>query len=321
MKIKLTRAKFRKVKCPIPSFFQLLFATETFAMGVNMPARTVVFDSIRKYDGNNFRILYPTEYIQMAGRAGRRGHDTTGTVIVMCRCDVPHFNDLKPMMCGEPQTLESKFKVTYSMLLNLRRVNESVTVEAMMRKSFKESPLASQEATYNSVLRKIERELSNLPALTEMQSKLSIFYHEAIDYLEDVKFLNPYLFDSKKTAKNLTDGRVLLISYANHYNKLAVLLQIVHNKNSSQFKVLILKDADASNSVSVADFKSPQIYEKWCEIIGLTQRNIFVPGNNPLHDVVTLSAWHILHITKCQIKVDCSLVLADWEKRQISRFK
>ncbi|GAB1863836.1 Helicase SKI2W [Camponotus japonicus] len=299
---------------------KLLFATETFAMGVNMPARTVVFDSIRKYDGNNFRILYPTEYIQMAGRAGRRGHDTTGTVIVMCRYDIPHFNDLKPMMCGEPQTLESKFKVTYSMLLNLRRVNESVTVEAMMRKSFKESPLASQEATYNSELRKVERELSNLPILTEIQKKLSMFYQVAVDYLEDVKFLNPYLFESKKSAKAMTEGRVLSISYANHYNKLGLLLQVMHHKSSTQYRVLILKDADASNS-EAAEFKSPQIYEKWCEIIGLTKKRLFVPSTNASHEVVTLYSWHILKITKCQIKIDCSLVLNDWEKRQISRFK
>ncbi|XP_070172313.1 superkiller complex protein 2 isoform X2 [Polyergus mexicanus] len=299
---------------------KLLFATETFAMGVNMPARTVVFDSIRKYDGNNFRILHPTEYIQMAGRAGRRGHDTTGTVIVMCRYDVPHFNDLKPMMCGEPQTLESKFKVTYSMLLNLRRVNESVTVEAMMRKSFKESPLASQEATYNSELRKIERELSNLPTFTEMQKKLSTFYHVAVDYLEDVKFLNPYLFESKKLAKALTEGRILLISYANHYNKLGLLLQVMHYKTFTQYKVLVLKDADTSNS-EAAEFKNSQIYEKWCEIISLTKKKIFVPSTNTSHEIVTLYSWHILKITKCQIKVDCSLVLNDWEKRQISRFK
>ncbi|KAL0131489.1 hypothetical protein PUN28_002783 [Cardiocondyla obscurior] len=298
---------------------KLLFATETFAMGVNMPARTVVFDSIRKYDGNNFRTLYPTEYIQMAGRAGRRGHDTTGTVIVMCRHDVPHFNDLKPMMCGEPQTLESKFKVTYSMLLNLRRVNESVTVEAMMRKSFKESPLALQEATYNNELRNIERELLNLPPLTEMQKKLSTFYHDAIDYLEDVKFLNSYLFDSKKTAKNLTEGRILLISYMNHYNKLALLLQVQYFK-FPQYKVLILKDTNTSIS-EVPEFKSPQIFEKWCEIISLTKKEIFVPSINPSHEVVTIFPWHILKITNCKIKIDFSLILNDWEKRQISRFK
>ncbi|XP_076346793.1 superkiller complex helicase subunit twister isoform X2 [Tachypleus tridentatus] len=77
---------------------KLLFATETFAMGVNMPARTVVFDSIRKHDGKAFRDLLPSEYIQMAGRAGRRGLDTTGTVIILCKGDVPEMSDLYKMM-------------------------------------------------------------------------------------------------------------------------------------------------------------------------------------------------------------------------------
>lgn len=54
---------------------KILFATETFAMGVNMPARTVVFNSTRKHDGRDFRDLLPGEYTQMAGRAGRRGLD------------------------------------------------------------------------------------------------------------------------------------------------------------------------------------------------------------------------------------------------------
>ncbi|CAG5116731.1 unnamed protein product, partial [Candidula unifasciata] len=77
---------------------KILFATETFAMGVNMPARTVIFDSIRKHDGINFRNLLPGEYIQMAGRAGRRGLDTTGTVILLCKGDVPEMSELHQMM-------------------------------------------------------------------------------------------------------------------------------------------------------------------------------------------------------------------------------
>lgn len=77
---------------------QVLFATETFAMGVNMPARTVVFDSMRKHDGNAFRDLLPGEYVQMAGRAGRRGLDPTGTVILLCKGRVPEMVDLHRMM-------------------------------------------------------------------------------------------------------------------------------------------------------------------------------------------------------------------------------
>lgn len=63
---------------------KVLFATETFAMGVNMPARTVVFSGTRKHDGRNFRDLLAGEYTQMSGRAGRRGLDKTGVVIIVC---------------------------------------------------------------------------------------------------------------------------------------------------------------------------------------------------------------------------------------------
>jgi antiviral helicase SKI2 len=80
--------------------FQFLFATETFAMGVNMPARTVVFDSTRKFDGMEVRSLLPAEYIQMAGRAGRRGLDPTGTVLILCKNDLPTESDLRNMMLG-----------------------------------------------------------------------------------------------------------------------------------------------------------------------------------------------------------------------------
>ena len=63
-----------------------------------MPARTVVFDTIRKHDGTQMRSLLPGEYIQMAGRAGRRGLDTTGTCIILVKGDVPEMSELHSMM-------------------------------------------------------------------------------------------------------------------------------------------------------------------------------------------------------------------------------
>ena len=59
-----------------------------------MPARTVVFDNIKKHDGKQFRTLRPAEYIQMAGRAGRRGLDSTGTVIILCKNEVFEMSEL-----------------------------------------------------------------------------------------------------------------------------------------------------------------------------------------------------------------------------------
>ena len=81
---------------------KILFATETFAMGVNMPARTVVFDSTRKHDGTNFRDLLPGEYIQMAGRAGRRGLDTTGRTALINTYTVLHQYMSGPLCVTQP---------------------------------------------------------------------------------------------------------------------------------------------------------------------------------------------------------------------------
>lgn len=68
--------------------------------------------------------MLPGEYIQMAGRAGRRGLDKIGTVIVMCRDEIPEESDLKHVIVGKPTRLESQFRLTYTMILHLLRIEE-----------------------------------------------------------------------------------------------------------------------------------------------------------------------------------------------------
>lgn len=118
---------------------KVLFATETFAMGLNLPTRTVVFSGYRKHDGHSFRDLYPGEYTQMAGRAGRRGLDTVGSVIIVPPGggEAPPVADLQRMILGEPQKLRSQFRLTYNMILNLLRV-EALKIEEMIKRSFSE---------------------------------------------------------------------------------------------------------------------------------------------------------------------------------------
>ncbi|CAM9658261.1 unnamed protein product, partial [Discosporangium mesarthrocarpum] len=116
---------------------KVLFATETFAMGVNMPARTVIFNGTRKHDGKDFRDLLPGEYTQMAGRAGRRGLDKVGTVIITCWSEPPVLTNLKTMLTGSATMLESQFRLKWNMILNLLRV-EDMSVEDMMKRSFSE---------------------------------------------------------------------------------------------------------------------------------------------------------------------------------------
>lgn len=134
---------------------KVLFATETFAMGVNMPARTVVFNALTKHDGQSQRELLPGEYTQMSGRAGRRGLDKVGTVIIACWHEVPEVSItitfsslrllnvaqagiLKRIILGKATKLESQFRLTYNMILNLLRV-EDFKVEDMIKRSFSES--------------------------------------------------------------------------------------------------------------------------------------------------------------------------------------
>ncbi|KEG12808.1 putative RNA helicase [Trypanosoma grayi] len=113
---------------------KVLFSTETFSMGLNMPARTVVFTSVKKFDGEANRYLTGGEYIQMSGRAGRRGLDRVGVVIAMVD-EAVEPETLKKLTGGGADVLNSSFHLTYNMVLNLLRV-EDVDPEFMMRRSF-----------------------------------------------------------------------------------------------------------------------------------------------------------------------------------------
>lgn len=182
---------------------KLLFATETFAMGVNMPAKTVIFDSHRKFDGSESRLLRAAEYeiflflfthisnllilnrhryTQMAGRAGRRGKDREGTVILICKGEVPPESELRMMILGRPLRLDSKFRLTYAMILNLLRV-ESVTVEDMMSHSFLEFDSRTKIPENQAKLKAAETEISNMQEIGEHMQPFCQFYDIASEYI------------------------------------------------------------------------------------------------------------------------------------------
>lgn len=100
---------------------QLLFATETFSLGINMPARTVVFASLRKFDGVGFSTLKVREYQQMAGRAGRQGLDARGLVISILEDDRVTPRDIQRLTGNDVEPILSRFNLSYSTLINLHR--------------------------------------------------------------------------------------------------------------------------------------------------------------------------------------------------------
>ena len=117
-----------------------LFATETFSMGLNMPAKTVVFTNVQKFDGTTSRWISSGEYIQMSGRAGRRGLDDRGVVILMVD-EKMEPEIAKAMLRGDPDRLDSAFHLGDNMILNLLRV-EGISPEYMLERCFKQYQLS-----------------------------------------------------------------------------------------------------------------------------------------------------------------------------------
>ncbi|MCJ1390455.1 ATP-dependent RNA helicase mtr4 [Xylographa bjoerkii] len=113
---------------------KVLFATETFSIGLNMPAKTVVFTSVRKFDGVSQRWVTPSEFVQMSGRAGRRGLDDRGIVIMMID-EKMEPSVAKEIVRGEQDKLNSAFYLGYNMILNLMRV-EGISPEFMLERCF-----------------------------------------------------------------------------------------------------------------------------------------------------------------------------------------
>lgn len=101
-------------------YIKILFATESFAIGLDCPIKTAVFTGLTKFDGNDHRWLLAHEYTQMAGRAGRRGIDTIGHVIHCNNLfDMPSQTEYREILCGKAQNLVSKFRISYSWVLNI----------------------------------------------------------------------------------------------------------------------------------------------------------------------------------------------------------
>ncbi|XP_076158471.1 superkiller complex protein 2-like [Alosa pseudoharengus] len=291
---------------------KVLFATETFAMGVNMPARTVVFDSIRKHDGTGFRNLLPGEYIQMAGRAGRRGLDATGTVIILCKTGVHDMGDLHVMMLGKPTVLQSQFRLTYTMILNLLRV-EALRVTDMMRRSFSESHRDTQ--AQEKRISQLKKTLSTLPPMdTEGQlSDLLSYYHTITELRITSQALQQAVMDSVSGLKALSVGRVVIISNSQHHNALGVILQVSNDAVNRTFTTLII--CEKGNEEPGGDTQNNS------SLTHLYSTTLFTPEGPCSHTVQKLKSQDISAITVKTLKVIPERIIDNYYKRQQPRFR
>jgi superfamily II RNA helicase len=141
-------------------YIKVLFATESFAIGLDCPIKTAVFISLKKHDGGEHpRYLMSHEYTQMAGRAGRRGIDTIGNVIHCSNLfDLPDLTTYKEILGGVPQKLTSKFQIYYPMILNL--LSDSIEYEEFVKKSMLSLEMESMENGLRTQIAELESGLS-----------------------------------------------------------------------------------------------------------------------------------------------------------------
>lgn len=145
---------------------KFLLATESCAIGLNMPARTTVFLTLRKYASEaGYRYLYPHEYTQMAGRAGRRGLDTEGNVVHACNFMVssntlPKKSDYEKIVSGVFQNIESKFKISEKLIFDIMRTHKSIDEFVLLSLCHRSTTQDIQRCEYQTQL--LEKRLTEL---------------------------------------------------------------------------------------------------------------------------------------------------------------
>jgi len=191
-----------------------LFATETFAMGLNMPAKTVVFTNVQKFDGTDFRLVSGGEYIQMSGRAGRRGLDKRGIVILMMNEGLDPVK-AKEMIKGHSDPLNSSFHLGYNMILNLMRV-EGTDPQSLMQQSFRQYQQTQALPRLQEDLSKLKKDKEDKFQFQAEEFKaISEYHHLKSQHAKTASAIRAVLTDPVNALPFLNPGRLLQIEHLN----------------------------------------------------------------------------------------------------------
>ncbi|KAI9048712.1 hypothetical protein LZ554_007543 [Drepanopeziza brunnea f. sp. 'monogermtubi'] len=194
------------------NLIKVLFATETFSIGLNMPAKTVVFTSVEKFDGTSMRYLTPSEFVQMSGRAGRRGLDARGIVIMMIN-DKMEPATAKEIVRGEQDKLNSAFYLGYNMILNLIRV-EGISPEFMLEHCFYQFQNSSSVAGLERELVAVQQERDNLEIADESTIKEYYDLRQQLDsYSKDMRDV---INHPNYCLQFMQAGRIVHIKFQDH---------------------------------------------------------------------------------------------------------
>ena len=140
---------------------KVVFATETLAAGINMPARTTVIASLSKRTDDGHRLLHASEFLQMSGRAGRRGMDLEGHVVTV-ESPFEGAKEAANLALSPPDPLVSQFTPSYGMVLNLLQIHTAEEAQELIERSFGQYLATLHLAPQRNAIATVEREVAIL---------------------------------------------------------------------------------------------------------------------------------------------------------------
>ncbi len=210
-------------------FLKVVFATETLALGINMPARTVVLESLSKYDGEGHSLLEPGDYTQLTGRAGRRGIDTVGFGVVLHSRFVRLDQVFRIASVGS-HPLRSSFRPTYNMAANLVANYDEERATELLEASFAQFQRQGSHQAAQKTLRDLEQRSQDEYARAGCELGSVDEYLSMIESSDRGR--------ARSLAGDLHPGEVIDIPSGPRAGRYVVLRRVARGKNGSRHLVL-----------------------------------------------------------------------------------
>ena len=240
--------------CFAQGLVKVVFATETLALGINMPARTVAIEKLSKFTGERHEFLTPGEYTQLTGRAGRRGLDPVGYAVVLWSPFVP-FEQVASLASSRSFRLTSAFRPTYNMAANLVQRYEPADAHHLLNLSFAQYQADRSVVRLESRLDKRRAAMQVLEQEVRCDRGDVLAYRELLDRADEARrrVVSPRGAVAEALAQ-LRPGDVIEVAAGRRAGRAAV-LSFANRRDESRLKVITANRKLLT--LDAADFDDP----------------------------------------------------------------
>ncbi|MEK7431727.1 MAG: DEAD/DEAH box helicase [Cyanobacteriota bacterium] len=261
---------------------KVIFATETLAAGINMPARTTVISTLSKRGDFGHEVLSANSFTQMTGRAGRRGKDTVGYCVIVNDGREPYSEAVR-LVRSSPDPIKSNFTLSYNMVLNLLKNFDYEDIKFTLKKSFGqylankeiidlkvnlEKKQSSMQTSFVPCKYKPELTIDNMPLLSFEEIEKDIENQE--HRISDIQHENQerHYQKMRDVLTNTKKGSILIISTQNDVNILACLVSTYRDRSNREFYAIVQSDKGVT-----------RITPMECLYVYKDSKNIFLPDD------------------------------------------